>query len=235
MSRKRGTFSKRFYVIGRVVGGGIHTGRDVMGLHLSFRIRAKEGEKTIFVMDGRVEPLVFILFGHDDGHTVMDRPQEIVGLRRDDRAASDLMTFRRMPGLVKAGKAEGFLRLHADIDWGPPLPLPPPLIKAVGYDETPSLIEGGAEAGFLGHCLGPGIDHAVSDCGIVGPGGNETPMETGKTLCSFFGQDDKDILAGCDVVAGLEIAVAVTDAELLRDECERTDQNKTPAHGICSF
>lgn len=88
------SFSKGFYVIGRVVGGGIHAGRDVMGPHLPCRIGAKEGKKAILVTGGRIEPSILILFGQDDGHTVMDRPQEIVGLCRDDRTTSDLMTFR---------------------------------------------------------------------------------------------------------------------------------------------
>ena len=87
--------------------------------------------------------------------------------------------------------------------WAACRPRALPLVEAVGEHEAAPASEGVAERGLVGDRLGPGVDHAAADGGVLGPEGNETPAhEPGASR--HAADHGEDVLRGSDVVGGFE-------------------------------
>ena len=74
-----------------------------------------------------------------------------------------------------------------------------PFVEAVRHDQAPASLERRAERWLLGDPLSPGIDHAIADRGMVGPGGNQTPAEKRCLAFSVLEPDRQHLLGRGDV------------------------------------
>lgn len=105
-----------------------------------------------------------------------------------------------------------------------------PFVEAVGGDEAAAVFVGGAEGGLFGEGFAAGVDEFLTDAGIVGPGGDESPLEDVEGGQSILEEDNGDDLAGGDVVEGDEIGEGGFEAEVFLDLAE-AELGEAGAHG----
>ena len=77
-----------------------------------------------------------------------------------------------------------------------------PFIKAVGRNKAAALSECAAKRGLRGDAFCAGVDHPVTDLGVVGPRGNQPPVHGGYFAAGRRPPDGGDRLRWGDVIAG---------------------------------
>ena len=81
-----------------------------------------------------------------------------------------------------------------------------PLVKAIGWNRTAALFEGGPESGFRGYGFHPGIDHPGADGDILGPKRHQPPVAFLDVSFALVLDDDGYLLSrGHVVVVGTDL------------------------------
>jgi SAM-dependent methyltransferase len=80
--------------------------------------------------------------------------------------------------------------------------------------------------------VGPGVNHAVADGGVIGPGGDEAPTEQGQlaAVVILADPDGRHRLSRGDVVAGRQVR-DLRQAEEVGDGFARSPESESAAHG----
>ena len=142
-----------------------------MGLQVAAGVRDEQWTKIFRVFTGWIEPGRLAWGIEDDGHAVVDRGGEVVGLGGDDGTGPYNLFFVRDPLLPESSYGDDSVvapvQIMGDLAVGSLLPL----VIAAGRDEAAPTFECGSEGWFFVDGFGAGIDHAVADFGIFGPEG----------------------------------------------------------------
>jgi len=159
------------------MAGAVDEGGDRVGGHFFGGEGLEESFELLGFIGRVVEPEGKVVGSNDDGHAIVDGFHQVVGGGGEDSAGFDDGFVRGMPALKETGKDHGGLvaevnevRLFAPIKFLP-------FEEAVGGDQAAMGFIGAAESGFFGNGLGAGVNHAVADGGILGPGRYQTPTE----------------------------------------------------------
>ncbi len=200
---------------------------DVVADGMTDHFGGGEGQKQLFERESGVvgEPEV-IRFGADDhGHAVVNRSQELVGPRGDDRAGSD-PAFFAFPTVPDTREGERRLVFHLKIVRLRDLSVPLPLIETVCWDEAASPLKRLVERCLLFDRFSARVDEAFR---LFAPEGNQAPAEK----CGFsFGvtlENRQNILTRRDVVARNQI-VRVVSIESLEFYSLWCLESKSAAH-----
>jgi hypothetical protein len=229
----------------RRLGGGRHRlrrrrldQRGIIVLHAVDALRNRLGgehtvgggsEQVTDVLLGGIEPSRVVLGRNDDGHAIVHRAKERVGLRGEDRARVEHFAVWREPALVDARHAErlpvearDMQRLLARGD-------APPFVEAVRGNEAAVPAEGLAQA--RAYRLRTHVDHARADRRIPRPARHEPPAQLHE-LALALGVDAHhgDELRRRDVVVRLDRR-RVREAERKRDRGRIAVQLVATAHG----
>ena len=129
----------------------------------------------------RVEPGGVVAAVEDDRHAVVQRAQQVVRIGGQDGEGLDDGRRGRLavlPPGPETGEGEGEPILAADqvglLRLGIQLL---PLVEAVGDDQAAAAAKAVAVGGLLGGALGAGVDHAVADGRVLGPGRDQAPAQ----------------------------------------------------------
>jgi hypothetical protein len=167
----------------------VHEPTDRVGQQFLTRIGVQEGLQRCCMLEGRVEPLVVGRGGEHDRHPVVNRSQQLVRVRREDRTGFDGRALRGLPLLPQAGKGKRAVTLQAD----PQRLLHPPLDLPFGESrrnhETAPGLEGGTEGRFLRHGFRFGVNALIPDLRVLGPGRDQAPAEHDERPCGSVGID----------------------------------------------
>ena len=219
--------------IGHVVRRAVHLYADWGSHHLARRVWPQERLETLRLADPEIKPKIVLVCCQDHGHSDMQRPDEVVRNRRDDRTGIHGLTVRRHPAFPQPGEGEGPPVAQADVEGLLVPALLLPFIEAIREEEAPSLLEGPAECRLGRHRLRTSIDHPGADGWPLRPQGDETPAE--ETSLTFRGimhlQDGKDCLRWSDVVAG-SAGREIGQVKLGGKVCRRYAEGETTAHAF---
>jgi hypothetical protein len=165
----------------------------------------------------------------DDRHPIVDRPDQRVGLgreqgRRLDRAAVPLppLPQARDAERASAGDAEQ-VRVFLAADHAP-------FVEGIGRHQAPAQLERRAERRLLLHRLGPCVDELVADGRVVGPRGDQAPAGRDALAAAVGAEaDDRQRLRRRDVVAG-RLDRRVGDGEGVEQGLLAEPDRQPPAH-----
>ena len=198
-----------------------------------------QNERVVWLCGGRprvicisIEPLVVGRGSQHDRHAVVNRSQQLVRFRREDRTGLDGRALRRLPLFPQAGKGERTVTLQADPHRLLCAPLDLPSVEPRRNHETAPGLEGGTKRGFLRHGFRFGVEALMPDLRVLGPGRDQAPAEHDERPCGRAGIDSYggDGLRRSDVVAGCEQGWR-RNTKLLGDHLRRGRLGKASTHG----
>ena len=136
----------------------------------------------------------------------MNRRQELVSRRGDDRAGGDPTAFA-FPTVPDTREGERRLVFHLKIIRLRDLSVPLPFVKTICGDEAASPLKRLAEGRLLLECLRARVDESFR---LFAPEGNQSPAEECGFSLGVTLEDCQNILAGRDVVAWNQIVWIVS-------------------------
>jgi len=78
-----------------------------------------------------------------------------------------------------------------------------PLVESIGRNQATLTPERSTKCGLGIDRLGPSVDGAVTELRLLGPGGQQPPLQAGKLIPAFRPPDGRNQLAWRDIVARL--------------------------------
>jgi len=212
-----------------VVAHGVHAHGHGVVRH---QRRGKWCEEIADIDVGHIEPALVVGRRHDHRHPVVQRREQRVGLRRDDRAGVEHLALRRQPALRQPGEREEAALLHADVDrlLGTTC-AHLPFVETICRQQATVPPVGVAERRLLVNRFGSRIDHLRTDARILGPTGNEAPAHVDEFARACLRvSHHRHLLHRRDVVARQKRRDRA-DAEGQRDRRRMRVQFVASAHG----
>ena len=166
----------------------------------------------------------------EDGHSVVEIGDHLVGRCGDDRAAFERGSAARGPAFPEPGEGKCPTVLEMNEVGAFAILGGDPLIETVRRDQASASLDGGSKRRLLGDRLCAGIDHLRADCHVLRPGGDQTPADH-LTLARLFlaGAHDRNVLGRGDIETRLEV-VGRVDVEDVGQNRGIHDERESSTH-----
>lgn len=136
-----------------------------------------------------------------------------------------------MPRFPQAGECERLAIGTADMMRLPLLRIPGPFIVTIGRNETAALFHCCPKRRLGRGVFAAGVDHLVTDFGVVRPGRHESPAHLGKLATGIGLANHCHVLRRGDVVPQRQLQLAV-QSEMLNKHVGRRPKRESPAHNL---
>ena len=190
--------------------------------------------QAVLVRESRIKPAVVILYVQDDRHAIVNWSSDPVGGPGQDGCGFPAVTgFRIRPGFPETGKGKQLvvstvkkMRLLATSFFLP-------FIVSIGWYQAAALSKCLSKGGLGCHGFRSCIDQACSHAGIVGPGGDQAPVEGSQFSLAIIVAISQchDRLGGGDVETRLQRQVRTGGKqELVNQLVKGSSQGKSATH-----
>ena len=170
-----------------------------------------------------------MLARQDHRHAVVDRFQQVIGGRSDDRKSAQQIARRLFPRFPQAGHRKRFARLQRDAHGNLAIRGFLPFVEPVCQHQAAAFLERRAKGGFLGQRLAAGVNHAAADGGILSPERHQSPAQQ-LDVTFVLVENHRQVLRRCGVVARLKPLFRQAGIEAFRQSFRVSKDRKSSTH-----